>query len=195
MLPGPQLFLKFPQTQSLFYRHLHSQASSGGILGIIQEESRGGNGVSKKPHSVLGVLLWLESIKVHWVTCTAVAEAIPSSSGPGRPLEGGQISSYVSISQAGAELKVAIWDSPVGSRCLESIDFLLCTLDFPHVIGLHQANFKPVKTHYWRSQPWTKPCMWHFWKSGLVLCRHSLLPPPSSSLFHVSYLFSCPHLL
>lgn len=112
--------------------------------------------------------------------------AIPWSSGPGRALEGGQIiSPYVGITQAGAESKVDIWDSPAGSRCLESIDFLLCTLDFPLVIGLHQANFKPVKTHYWRSQPWTKPCMWHFWKSGLVLCGLSLTPP--SFIFFVSF--------
>lgn len=111
-------------------------------------------GVSKKPHSVLGVLLWPESIKVHLVTCKAVAEQSPEVVGPGKALEGGQISSpYVGISQAGAESEVDIWDSPAGSRCLESIDFLLCTLDFPLVIGLHQANFKPVKTHYWRSQP------------------------------------------
>lgn len=34
-------------------------------------------GVSKKPHSVLGVLLWPESIKVHLVTCKAVAEQSP----------------------------------------------------------------------------------------------------------------------
>lgn len=114
---------------------------------------------------------------------------IPWSSGPGRALEGAQISSpYVGISQAGAESEVDIWDSPAGSRCLESIDFLLCTLDFPLVIGLHQANFKPVKTHYWRSQPWTKPCMWHFWKSGRYvdsLSSHH----PSSSWSHFSYLF------
>lgn len=51
--------------------------SSGGISGIIDKEGQEGNGDSKKPHSVLGVLLWPESIKVHLVTCRAVAEQSP----------------------------------------------------------------------------------------------------------------------
>lgn len=48
--------------------------SSGGISDIIDKEGQEGNGDSKKPHSALGVFLWPESIKVHLVTCKAVAE-------------------------------------------------------------------------------------------------------------------------
>lgn len=82
------------------------------------------------------------------MTYKAVAEVV-SQEVPGRV---GRLALLISASaQAGAKLKVNILDSPAVSRCLESIDFLLCKLD-SHCWPT-SGQFQTHESILWRSQP------------------------------------------